>query len=265
MEIIDLNPELEELYFLCLEDWSDEAKEAGCKKSEWYPKMKERGLRVKLVKDDNGEVAGLIQYLPIEESHIFGEGLYFILCIWVHGYKEGRGNLQKKGLGKALLAAAEADAKELGAKGMVAWGVSLPFWMRAAWFKKQGYKKCDKYGVGVLLWKKFGDGDDNDARAPKWNKLKNKPQKVPGRVTVVSIVNGWCLAQNLVYERAKRAAAQFGEKVDFIEIDTSDKAALAEWGVTDGLFIDGKAVRTGPPPSYASIKEMIAKRVRKLK
>jgi hypothetical protein len=38
-----------------------------------------------------------------------------------------------------------------------------------------------------------------------------------------------------------------------------------EWGRSDGLFIDGKEVRTGPPPSYEKIRKLIAKRVRKLR
>lgn len=47
-------------------------------------------------------------------------------------------------MGKALLEAAEKDAKALGAKGMVAFGVSMPFWIPAAWFKKRGYTPVDK-------------------------------------------------------------------------------------------------------------------------
>jgi len=47
---------------------------------------------------------------------------------------------QGRGIGSALLEAAENDARELGAKGMAAWGLWLPFWMKASWFKKHGYK-----------------------------------------------------------------------------------------------------------------------------
>ena len=67
MEIIDLGPENEELYLQCLEDWSEEMKEAGDHKSRWYARMKDRGLRVKLARDESGTVGGMIQYLPIEE------------------------------------------------------------------------------------------------------------------------------------------------------------------------------------------------------
>ena len=30
---------------------------------------------------------------------------------------------------------------------MAVWGVALPFWMKASWFKKQGYRKVDRQGI----------------------------------------------------------------------------------------------------------------------
>ncbi|MCK4771518.1 MAG: GNAT family N-acetyltransferase [Candidatus Latescibacteria bacterium] len=260
MKVIDLTEEHEPLFFCCLEDWSEEIKEAGSHKELWYSRMKEEGLRVKLAEDDSGVIGGMIQYLPIKKSHVEGDGLYFIYCIWVHGYKKGRGNFQKRGMGKALLKAAEEDAGELGAKGMAAWGVSLPFWMKASWFRKQGYKPADKDGMAQLLWKPFTE----DASPPRWIVQKKKPEPVPGKVTVTSFMNGWCPAQNMVFERAKRAAAGFGDTVEFQEFNTSETEVLQEWGLIDALFIDGRQVRTGPPPSYEKIRKKIRKKVRKL-
>ena len=260
MKVIDLTEDYRQLYFVCLEDWCEEMKEGGDHKEVWYNKMKDKGLGVKLALDDNGKVGGMIQYVPIEHSFAEGKDLYFINCIWVHGYKKGRGNFQKKGMGKALLQAAEADVKAKGAKGMVAWGISLPFWMKASWFKKQGYTKVDKQEGQVLLWKPF----TNNAILPKWIKQKKKPEMTPGKVTVTAFLNGWCPAQNIVFERAKRAASEFRDKVVFREINTFDRKIFLEWGIADALFIDDKQVMTGPPPSYGKIKKLIAKRVIKL-
>jgi len=260
MRVIDLTEEHNLVYFQCLEDWSDEMKEAGDHKERWYDRMKDKGLRVKLALDDRGDVGGMIQYLPVEHSTVEGKDLYFINCIWVHGYKKGRGNFQKKGMGKALLQAAETDVDARGAKGMVAWGISLPFWMKASWFKKQGYAKVDKQGMIVLLWKPFSD----DAIPPRLIRQKKKPETIPGKVAVTAFLNGWCPAQNMVFERAKRAAAEFGDKVVFQEVNTFDRDVFLEWSIMDALFIDEKQVRTGPPPSYKKIKKLISKRARKL-
>lgn len=260
MNVIDLADDYLQLYFMCLEDWSEEIKEAGTRKELWYKGMVDKGLRVKLALDDGGQVGGMIQYGPIEHSFVDGNNLYFIYCIWVHGHKQGRGNFQKKGMGKALLVAAEDDARDRGAQGMAAWGMFLPFWMKASWFKKQGYSKVDRQGLAVLLWKPFTD----TVEPPQWIKQKKNPETIPGKVTVTAFVNGWCQAQNMVYERAKRAAAEFGDEVVFREIDTSNRDVLMEWGISDALYIDDKQVRTGPPPSYEKIYKLISKRVRKL-
>ena len=262
MEIIDLGPEHEKLFCVCLEDWSEQAKEAGDHRENWYRKMKDKGLRVKLALDDNGQVGGMIQYVPIEYSFARGEDLYFINCIWVHGYKEGRGNFQKQGMGKALIHAAEEDSRALGAKGIAAWGIPLPFWMKASWFKKQGYKKVESNGLlgEVLLWKPFTE----DARPPELIKRRKKPELIPGKVAVTVFNSGWCMAQNLTLERAKRAVAKFGSDVVFQEIDTFNRSNFLEWGISDALYIDDKEVPTGPPPTYEKIRKILAARVKKL-
>ncbi len=257
MKITDLTDDYQKTYFLCLEDWSEEIKEAGSHKEIWFNKMKGKGLRVKIAMKGE-KVCGMIQYVPSEYSFIEGEDLYFIKCIWVHGYKEGVGNHQKKGIGKLLLKAAEDDIKMMNRKGVVVWGISLPFWMKASWFKKQGYKKIDRNGISLLLWKPFSE----DAQPPRWIKEKKKPEKRPGKVVVTSFINGWCPAQNIVHERAKRAAQEFGDKVEFEEIQTFDREVFLEWGIADALFIGGKRVRTGPPPSYEKIRKKISKRVK---
>lgn len=262
MKIIDIDDKYKQVYFLCLEEWSPDMKDAGNHKELWYNKMKDKGLRVKLALDDRGEVGGMIQYIPIEYSAAEGKGLYFINCIWVHGHKQGRGNFQKKGMGKALIQAAENDARGRGAKGIVAWGLALPFWMRASWFKRQGYSVADKIGMQILLWKPF----TGDAVPPKWIKMKRKPQGSAGKVMVTAFINGWCPAQNIVFERAQRASKELGDKVEFCAVNTLDRKALLEWGIEGGLFIDDKQVRTGPPPPYEKIKSLIerkAKRVRR--
>lgn len=263
MEIIDLPARYEPLYFVCLEDWSDEMKEAGDHKARWYEQMKSRGLRVKLALDDRGEVGGMIQYVPIEQSNASGNDLYFINCIWVHGHKQGRGDFRKQGMGIGLLKAAEDDAKTMGAKGICAWGIPLPFWMKASWFKKHGYAVADKQAgfLGpVLLWKSFAD----NAATPKWVKQSQQAETTPGKVMVSAFLSGWCPAQNIVFERAKRACMEFGNKVEFRGFDTSDRKVFAEWGIADALFVDNKLVNTGPPPSYEKIRNTIAKRVKRL-
>lgn len=260
IHIIDLSEETKNDYFTCLEEWSDEMKDGVCRKECWYNAMLEKGLRVKLALNDAGVVAGMIHYAPIEHSWIEGENLYFIYCIWVHGHKKGRGDLRKRGVGTALLQAAENDAKNLQTKGLVVWGLLLPFFMRAGWFKKHGYQKVDRSGISVLLWKPFSD----DASPPQWIKVKRKPELVPGKVVVTALANGWCSGINGMIERARQISSKFGDKVVYREIDTSNRVAVREWGLSDGLFVNERNIYKGPPLSYEKIKKIIEKNVRRL-
>ncbi len=261
MRIVDLSPEYEKEYCMCLEEWSDEIKEAGDHKACWYASMKDRGARVKLALSDQGVVAGMIQYVPVEFASIEGKGLYFVLCIWVHGYGKGRGNFQKQGMGKALLAAAEQDVKYLGAGGLAVWGISLPFFMRAGWFKKQGFRVADKDGIRVLMWKAFSDS----AEPPKWIRQKREPALIPGKVVVDCFHNGWCPVQNLAFERAHRAAAELGDKVLLRSYDTMDRGVFLDWGIFDAIFVDGKEIGSGPPLSYKKILALMSRRLKKIR
>ncbi len=162
-----------------------------------------------------------------------------------------------------MLEAAESDARDLGAKGVAAWGLLLPMFMRASWFRKHGYQKADRQGMFSLVWKPFAD----DAEPPRWIRPKCRPVLEPNKVTVTAFCSGWCTAQNSVFERAKRAAAeqQFEGKVVFRPVSTLDRLEFLQCGIADALYIDDKEVRNGPPPSYDAIRKLIRKRVQKLK
>ncbi len=158
MKITDITPETESRYFCCLEEWSEDMKEAGECKQRWYALMKDKGLKVKFALDDNNVIGGMIQYIPSEYSICEAQNLYVVLCIWVHGHKKGRGDYRKRGMGTALLKAAEEDVRQMGADGLVTWGLIIPVFMRASWFKKHGYKvdRCSQcftevQRTGILL------------------------------------------------------------------------------------------------------------------
>jgi hypothetical protein len=83
-------------------------------------------------------------------------------------------------------------------------------------------------------------------------------------VNVTCFVNGWCTVGLLNAERARRVAGEFREKVVFREVDTSEHATVAEWGLADALFVDGKQVMAGPPISPERLRKIVRKRVARL-
>lgn len=259
MEIIDLSEEYEATYCKCLEDWSAEFDDAGDRKREWLARKKAEGLRVKLARDERGEIVGMIQYIPIEGAPAVGADLYYVYCVWVHGHKQGVGNRQKRGIGSTLLAAAEDDAKARGAKGIAAWGLSLPVFMRSKWFKKRGYAVADKEGAIELCWKKF----DPAAVPPRLLRRKKAPEPQAGRVTVTCFRDGWCPSQNITCERMKRAAQEHRDAVSYVEIDTIPRDTREEWGIGDAIFVDRRQVDSGPPLSYGAIQKILKKAVKK--
>lgn len=261
MKVTDLQPNQVDAYCHCLEEWSDEMKESGTLKQQWYDRIKDRGLRVKVALDEAGEVGGMIHYGPIENVPVHGKDLYYLYCIWVHGYPRGRGNFQGKGMGRALLQAAEEDVQRLGGKGLVVWGMSIPVFMRAAWFRKQGYTQADSDGMLKLMWKPFVP----EAEKPKWVRVKKRVPLEPGKVVVTAIKSGWCPGQNVAYERARRASMELGHRVIFQEIDAFERPVGMEWGASDALYVDGRHVMTGPPPSYEKLRKTIEKRLKRLR
>jgi len=206
VNIVDLRSKHHDLYMMCLEDWWPEGEYPIdiSPKERWYKRMKRHGLRVKLVVTDRDTVGGMIEYLPIERSRAEGVGLYFVNCIWVLGYDEAPiGNLQGNGLGKALLKAAERDARNRGALGMAAWashGTYHTVMRLSDWYGKQGYVTVDSYrdpgGFGCpvhdLVWKRFAE----QAVPPRWLRPKRRLELVPGKVTVTVFNSGWCPSRN---------------------------------------------------------------------
>ncbi len=261
-EICELSKETVPLYCVCLEDWSDEMKEAGNHKALWYEKMKDKGLRVKLAKNNKGEIGGMIQYFPAEYAGVNAPGMLFIQCTWVHGYKKGRGNFQKKGMGTALIKAAEEDAKSLGADGLIAWGLALPFWMKASWYKKRGFKIADKQNMMILLWKQFKENAQEPKLIRKQKDPLNNIQK--DKVIISAFINGVCPVGGLNYEKSKKAALSFKEKVEFREINTYEPEVIKEWGITDAVYINNNLITAGPLLSYKKILKLIKKEVKKL-
>ena len=135
----------------------------------------------------------------------------------------------------------------------------IPVFMRASWFKKQDYKVVDKNSMIQLLWKPFNE----NATPPKFIRPKKKPAKGEGKVNVTIFRNGWCPNYNIACERALRASKEFPGKINLQEFETINKEVVNEWGIVDGLYIDGKEVWTGPAPSYEKIRKKIEKRVKK--
>ena len=258
-----LDPETLNAYCCCLEEWSSEIREAGDLKCRWYEKMKAKGLEVLIARDEKDSPLGMIQYIPSAYAPVTGENNYHIFCTWVHAYKgKGVGDQRKQGIGKALLEEAESRIAQSGAGGITAWGIALPFWMRSAWYRKQGYRKVDCNGVAHLMWKPLKP----DTPPPRWlppSKELNEPG-ASGKLRVLSVINGICPAMNITHERIRKILEDYGDKIDYQKVYTDTPEGISRWGILDGLYINGKAVFLGPPPKEKKLRRILEKELKKV-
>jgi len=261
-EIIDLTEGHLPDFCGCLTPDDAVMKEAGTIKAEWCRKKSGDVFGAKLARLPGGELAGMIQYVRADESPARGKDFFFVHCIWIPPAKRNSAGAQrKKGMGKALLKAAEEEVKGMGAAGLAVWGTPLPFFMKSSWFKKQGYRPVDKSGMQQLLWKPFTP----EAEPPAWRKPV-PPDPIsftPGKVTVTRFINGICPAMNAIHHRFERAARELGDRVEVNTIDTSDPLFLQRWEQTDAIYINEKEFPMGPPPSYKKILKALKKAVKK--
>lgn len=76
-------------------------------------------------------------------------------------------------------------------------------------------------------------------------------------MAITAFIHGYSPAQNAMFERVKRAAEAFKDKVDLITIDASDWDTFLEWGISNAIYLEGKNISTGPPKSYKKIWKLI--------
>lgn len=244
MKLLDVDRETEGTFLRCLHDERPDDPRVVALRRRWFDAYRDKGLRAKVLVLDTGEVAALCQYMPVEQTHIVGEDLLAILCIWVHGYDHHIGNRQGNGYGRYILEAIEEDARASGAAGVVAWGMDFPYWNPVSFYEHMGYSRVDKDGMAVLVWKLFTE----TASPPKFLRQTRRPVGDPGRISVVAFVNGWCTGACENCVTAREAVEGLEEIVDYRDIDTTDPEVLTAWGISDGLYVEGEPYRPYEPP-----------------
>jgi hypothetical protein len=254
----DIGPETGDAFFRCLhlEEPADPVMMSV--RTEWASRMTVRGLRAKVLLLDSGEVAGLCQYLPIEHSNYIGEGLMAIMCMWVHGYDHGIGNVQLRGMGRYMLERIESDACCSGMLGVAVWAKDFPYWNPVSFYEHMGYERADQNGFDVLVWKKFSP----DAVSPRLLRRRREPAVFPGKVSVTVFDNGWCGGETFYHRvMVDRALTGLEHIAVLTRVDTSDRKVMLDWGIASGLYLDGEAYRPdGPPFTVGELRDEVTSR-----
>ena len=173
VQIVDVNPgNIEEETLFCIKDLMNPGFE--CKR-QWFTARYEEGLRMKILKGQDGKMIGFIEYIPIEYAWrpIKGSDLLFIHCMYIYPNKNKR-----LGYGSQLISLVEKQARDMGISGICTVASKGPWMADQRVFEKNGFTKVDKKGRFELWCKNFDKKDDvpvfidwtaNQAKYDGWN------------------------------------------------------------------------------------------------
>ena len=233
-------------FLKCLKVW---AERDTSRKEKWLSEMSGKA-KIFVAIDDEQNVVGMIQIIPIEYSNCTGKNMAFIQCLLVNFYDEAFGNKQKKGYGKALLDRAIEYSKEINADAIVAWGTEYNGLETAEWYKKRGFEQLEKLSYTALLWMPFGD-----VEKPRFVERKQVP--IGECKVVVSVFNnGWCTSRNTLCETARAVALEYPQ-VTLNEYDTFDRDTFLEYGIMEGIFINDEEIYYDGNPFEEDMKTRI--------
>lgn len=247
--ICDLNENTsdKEAFLKCLKVWKDTD---ISQKDSWLRKMGSNA-KVNIAKDEDNNVVGMIQIIPIEYSNCHGLNMAFIQCLLVNFYDEAFGNKQKQGYGKALLNSAIYYAKSISADALVAWGTEYNGLETAQWYKQQGFITIDKLSYTELLWMPF----KATAEIPQF--VKRDPIPIEeGKVTVSIFNNGWCTSRNYLCSQAKEVAKEYPDVV-LNCYDTFDRETFLKHGIMEGIFVNDHEIIYYGTPIEVEMREKI--------
>jgi GNAT superfamily N-acetyltransferase len=234
---------------------SEEMDSCASRRVTWLRATHEKGSRVKVATVD-GKRAGFLHVIPIEFCPWgpLGRDLLVIPCL----VSVNKGH----GVGKALLAAAEEEARRQGRKGIVTIGYYHDFWyMPASFFEAKGFSKSggaqqgyyDSRSRAALLWRVL----DEHAEAPVLLKPNYKFKPIPGKVVIDLFWNEFCQTSNIEAERAREVAADFADLVVLNEYSADDRPVLLHYQIARGIFINGREIYWGYEAPRDGIRDAI--------
>lgn len=204
----------------------------------------------------DGQRTGFLYAIPIEFSPWgpLGSDLLVIPCL----YSMRKGH----GVGKALLTAAEQEAKHHGREGIVTTGYYHEHWfMPASLFEANVFVRCpstrgaevDVKQTGAVLWRV----SDRRAQPPALLRPSYEFKPVPGKVVIDLFWNTFFQTSAIEAQRVKEVAAEFGDAVVLSEYSGDDPAVLLRYQMPRGIFVNGQELFWGHEAPKDGLREAI--------
>lgn len=239
---------------------SEEMDSSASRRLAWLRAMHRNGSRVKVATLADKR-SGFLHVIPIEFCPWgpLGRDLLVIPCL----VSVNKGH----GVGRALLAAADEEARCQGRKGIVTIAYYHDFWfMPASFFEANGFLKCegakqgyfDSKSRAAVLWRAL----DEHAEAPVLLKPENEFKPIPGKVVIDLFWNEFCQTSNIEAQRVREVAAEFGDSVALNEYSADDRPLLLRHQIARGIFINGREIYWGYEAPRDGIREAITQALR---
>jgi GNAT superfamily N-acetyltransferase len=256
LQIRDIQPQDERFVASCTHVSETKEWDASCQRRiPWLREMQGRGLRVKVALLD-GQHAGFLYLFPIEiaPGGPVGRDLSAIQCLTVRNRFKGRG------VGGALIAAAEQEARAQGKKGIVVTAFYHDFWfMPASFFEARGFVVARRRDDAALLWKVYDapTSASGGAQAPEFLERRYRFEPVEGKVVIDLFWSRSCLTTDTEAERVREVTAEYGDAVLLREYRTDDPVVRDRYGIYRAIMIDGQEVSGGYEAPKEGLREAI--------
>lgn len=170
LKIVEVTPDnVQKETLFCVRDITNPAFES---KRKWFEERFQEGLRLKILKNDNDQMIGFVEYTPTKNAWrpVDADNYMFIHCMYVYSKKD-----RNKGYGSMLIKEAEQEAKDQNMAGVCVMTSKGAWIANKGIFEKNGFKQVDRRGRFELLSKKW----EATARDPKlldWTLQQEKYQ-----------------------------------------------------------------------------------------
>ena len=238
------------------ENESDEKDACGWRRTAWLRVMYPEGARVKVAFLD-GERIGFLYVMPIEIAPWgpLGKDLMVVPCLLVK--KEA----EREGVGRALLKAAEEEARQQGKKGVASIGYFSDLWfMPASMFERYGYTAAAHDGDTAIMWKTF----DDSAETPRFLTPSYEYKPVPGKVVVDLFWHPFCTTIDVEAQRVREVVEEFGDEVILNEFCSEDREVLLKYQTPRAIYINGEEIGWGYEAPKDGIRDKINEALKKV-
>jgi GNAT superfamily N-acetyltransferase len=208
---------------------------------EWYDQLSAwlngNVLKGQFARADDDKVQGFVLYMDLEKApvEIVGEGYYMMQCLYVKPCYQGQG------VGRALIEAALADARDRGARGFVCEGfrpdkTGPKEFLPETFFQHRGMPDGGSRGPATLFYTIF----DPNTEPPRYASADFNPPR--GKRVRIDILDCRRCYYNV---KSRGLVEKVLSEIDKQEVsvhwhDQTTREAVLDKGMSSGVFVDGK-------------------------